>query len=296
MRCFMISLAALLLGGSTVVGAQPLAAPPGSPGVVDPSRVKFLLAKCKDWDSGKGRTRVVHGRVSSISDLNHASSAWELIQMGVAFAQEQCPSPSPSADIKVCLRPGDPATFTNAQDGFEGFRGSIHGYPRDSVSAGWDGVGKRAWYSNVPLEDRERQEQQEAQAARENAALAAAQRAAQDQRGRSTAFVKTHGVQRIVTAQQMAANPFVYKGQVVAVYATFQQMNSETQALFESHDQAFVVSGVGASRFTQRGSKVMLAARVLGNTEIKLPVLGPTLVPHLSYVASAPCQQVGCND
>jgi hypothetical protein len=41
---------------------------------------------------------------------------------------------------------------------------------------------------------------------------------------------------------------------------------------------------------------VMLAGRVSGNIEIKLQVLGSTLVPHLSFVGSAFCQQQGCSE
>lgn len=73
-------------------------------------------------------------------------------------------------------------------------------------------------------------------------------------------------------------------------------MNSATQGVFSSRDKAFVVSGIPTARFTQQGGMVMLAARVLGNIEIKLPVLGPTLVLHLSFVGSAFCQQPGCSE
>jgi hypothetical protein len=99
-----------------------------------------------------------------------------------------------------------------------------------------------------------------------------------------------------VTVEQLAPNPFAFQGQVVAIYGNFQQMNSATQGVFSSRDKAFVVSGIPTARFTQQGGMVMLAARVLGNIEIKLPVLGPTLVPHLSFVGSAFCQQPGCSE
>lgn len=113
---------------------------------------------------------------------------------------------------------------------------------------------------------------------------------------RSGAFVKANGVAHFVTAEQLAPNPFVYKGQVVAIHGVFQQMNSATEGLFSSHDKTFVVSGIPTARFTQQRSMVMLAGSVLGNIEIKLPVLGPTLVPHLSFVGSAFCQQQECSE
>ena len=128
------------------------------------------------------------------------------------------------------------------------------------------------------------------------AARAAQQKVQSEIAARSAAFVKANGVAHFVTVQQLAANPFIYQGQVVAIYGVFEQMNSATQGLFLSNDKAFVVSDIPTARFTQQRSMVMLAGRVLGNIKIELPVLGPTLVPHLSFVGSAFCQEQGGSD
>ncbi len=118
---------------------------------IDPSEVKFLMQKCKDWQNTnvKGKTRIVNGIVSNMSYLNHPDTSWQLIQMGVAFAQQQCPAQErPMADIGVHLRPGDPSTFTDATRGFEWSEGSLNNYPEDAVYAAWDGVEKRLYYYN----------------------------------------------------------------------------------------------------------------------------------------------------
>ena len=112
---------------------------------------------------------------------------------------------------------------------------------------------------------------------------------------RASAFFKSNGVTRIVTAEQLAGNPFVFKGQVVAVYFYFEKMNAETQAIFYSGNAEFVVSGAPSSKFTQHGSTFILAARVVGNFTLQGP-LGSTTVPHLSYLGSAACKDLGCTE
>jgi hypothetical protein len=147
------------------------------------------------------------------------------------------------------------------------------------------------------------QKAQQAEAARVQEAHRAAQilgarKAEADIQSRSAAFVTANGVKHFVTIQQLAANPFVYQGQVVAVYAVFAQMNSASEGLFGGGEfsDALLVSGVPSARFTQANSMVMLAGRVIGKQEVKLPLLGPTMVPHLSFVGSAFCQQQRCAD
>src|SRR5262249_47541335 len=109
-------------------------------------------------------------------------------------------------------------------------------------------------------------------------------------------FVKTYGVTHFLTVAQLSANPFVYQGQVVAAYVKFDQMNSATEGLFfESAGlHSLVVSDIPSGKFTQSGAVSVLAGRVVGKKEIKLPLLGPTLVPQLSYVGSSLCQKPNC--
>lgn len=123
----------------------------------------------------------------------------------------------------------------------------------------------------------------------------AEQRKRSEVAARSAAFVRTNGVAHFVTIQQLVTNPFVYQGQVVAIPGDFEQMHSAAQGLFSSHGRHFVVSGIPTAMFTQR-SAVLVAGRVLGKIEIKVSSLGSTLVPHLSFVGKAFCQQPGCGD
>jgi hypothetical protein len=139
---------------------------------------------------------------------------------------------------------------------------------------------------------------QQAQRTAQLAAQAATQKEQTELSARSAAFVAANGVKHFVTISQLAANPFIYQGQVVAVYAVFAQMNSATEGLFSGSEfsDALLVSAIPTARFTQPRSMVMLAGRVVGKQEVKLPLLGPTLVPHISFVGSAFCQKQNCLD
>lgn len=300
LTCVIVPLATLFAAPQNIPipRESEVSAPPAHTAKIDPSKVKFLLRiSCSaGWLAG---AQGVNGIVASGIDLSDDLTARQLLEMGFASGQEKCPS---AEHLYVYLRPGDPASFTSATKGFEFVSGSLYGYPADVVGGGWS-KGKSAvisGYQNFPRALKDQQLAEAAQARQREAVLAqqrqAAQRVQSEIAARSAAFVKANGVAHFVTVDRLAANPFVYQDQVVAIYGAFEQMNSATQGLFSIRDKRFVVSGIPAAKFTQQGSLVMLAGRVLGNIEIKLPVLGPTLVPNLSFVGSAFCQQQGCSD
>lgn len=245
-------------------------------------------------------------------DLGQDSVAKEVLNIGVKFWSERTECLKKTG-FNIYLRWGDPATFTedrfNAKTEALRYRQITTAYPRAVDSQFFD-RGKRLWhYDNAEKvkQDRIARVERTAEQKKEMEALAA-QKAAAEQlakqkeqseiAARSAAFVKTFGVTHFVTAEQLNANPFVYQGQVVAVYAVFLQMNSATDGLFSSSGptDALLVSAIPSGKFTQSNVMTMLAARVLGKQEIKLPILGPTLVPHLSFVGSAFCQKQRCAD
>lgn len=114
------------------------------------------------------------------------------------------------------------------------------------------------------------------------------------------AFLKTFGIKSglVGNYEEFAANPFVHQGQVVGLYAVFQQMNSATQGVFSSVSERvhFVVAGIPSGKFTKPRAEVLLAGRVIGNVEIKLPGVGATLVPSLTYLGVLECQGSECRD
>ena len=249
---------------------------------VNSSKVKFLLAQC--GKSNGSFWRQATGIVARDIDLSEDATAKQILQMGVTFLQETCPSaPTPFGNIEVDLRLGDPASFMDPAS-----FGEIHtGNHSDLVFATSSDSNQISWYNYIN-EPRKAKEVAEAQAQQ----LQAQQRqeqAEQKKKSEIASIFKSNSVTRLVTIDQLAANPFVFKGQVVAIRGYFSQMNSETRATFHVGDSFFVVSGVPSSKFTRQGDAFILAARVIGKTS-------ETGLPHLSYVGSAACRDLGCGE
>jgi uncharacterized membrane protein YgcG len=95
----------------------------------------------------------------------------------------------------------------------------------------------------------------------------------------AAAFLKRYNIKQVVTAAQLTINPFVYQGQVVAIYGEFNQMNTSTRALFVAEGKSFLVSNVPSARFVVPRAMVLLAARVEGNIETNVPQRGSAVVP-----------------
>ena len=299
-------------GGIYLAYLEPRSVPALGSSKIDASKVKFLPQRPCGVGFGNTVDQSILGVVAREIDLSDDSTALQLLQMGIKFGQEVCPPRGENFQgvplgrtVSVSLKPGDPATFsvTNLSVIFAVLGGgTAFDTPSDSVSGFWGDSQPSLirGYQNAPKALKLSQAYSAQKVRQQNEVLEQERQAEQKKQSeiaaRSAAFVKANGVKHFVTVQQLAANPFVYQDQVVAIYGEFQQMNSATSGLFSVRDKNFVVSAIPTAKFTQEGSMVMLACRVLGNIEIKLPVLGPTLVPHLSFVGSVFCQQQGGRD
>jgi hypothetical protein len=163
-------------------------------------------------------------------------------------------------------------------------------YPRPKTNpkpeAGGCGSFDNNAYDRVVAEIQKEARELAAAAAKQAADEAERQKQAQIE-SRTSAFVKANRVQHFVTLQQLKANPFVFKGQVVALVVHFRQMESPSQAMFIDGFGFLHVSGVPAERFTRSGSQVLLAVRVLGSDGLS---------PTGAYVGSAFCEEVNCRE
>jgi hypothetical protein len=115
-------------------------------------------------------------------------------------------------------------------------------------------------------------------------------------------FVSKYGVKEWPSSQALYANPFVYEGKTIAIFANFSQMVSPTQGYFLGADSKsgdfdlIVVSDIPKGLFTSK-TLVILACRVLGKTEVKVPLFGGTAsAPHLKFVGVYICKDWGCKD
>jgi hypothetical protein len=321
-RMMMPRLFALVIGCLLVAGGSTSRAQNAWPSVDNPSKLKLLMGGC---DPGQDY-RPVLGVLATEIDIGQDSTIeHEIMNRAVKFAQEQCPRSSGFRNIAVQIHHGDPTSFTEERFNykksdmskmFDLFRTAypvkaLEGRNYQPVNVRWTDDFYKNWdtarreSAQKAAQDAEEQRAKAAESARiqlaEQAAKQAEQAAKEKEKAevstRSAAFVTANGVKHFLTVKQLTANPFVYQGQVVAVYVIFGRMNSATEGVFGASDRELVlVSAIPSARFTQSRSKVMLAGRVLGNQEIKLPLLGPTLVPHLAFVGSAFCQKPDCLD
>lgn len=215
-----------------------------------------------------------------------------------AFARlaKVCPLPTGSTyrrEVKIYKR-----STPVAKEGYFWPKGegecTVYGaypYPRPTTNpkpeAGGCGGFDNYAYDRVLAEIQKEARELAAAAARQAADEAERQKQAQIE-SRTNAFVKANRVQHFVTLDQLKANPFVFKGQVVAVVVNFRQMVSPSQAMFHSSLNILNVSGVPTGRFTRGGSLVLLAIRVLGSRD--------GLFPDGAYVGSAFCEEMYCRE
>jgi hypothetical protein len=102
------------------------------------------------------------------------------------------------------------------------------------------------------------------------------------------------GAQQPVNTQELSANPFLYKGSVVAVPTTFMTMMSESDAMFRDNGNwELFVSGVPTTLF-RGGEQVILGVRVVGTKGAVTP--GGQTLPSGEYVGVYKCLQYDCND
>jgi hypothetical protein len=84
------------------------------------------------------------------------------------------------------------------------------------------------------------------------------------------------------TEAQLATNPFVFKGRIVAIRTRFDKMLAEEEAVF-SLNREIVVGGVPATLF--RGNEqIILSVKILGNKAVKTGV-GEIILPYGEYVS-----------
>lgn len=153
----------------------------------------------------------------------------------------------------------------------------------------------RSWVSATVKKIRDRDAFRAQQIAAEEAArnAEAARRAAKV--AKRTQFESTSGLRQWVGADQVVANPFVFKDQVVGLSVRFVRMIAEDRGVFASGGQpALVVSKLPSTLF--RGNEeAVIAVTVRGTTEVKLNGVELT-VPDLNFVRSGLCTAYGCSD
>ena len=109
-------------------------------------------------------------------------------------------------------------------------------------------------------------------------------------------FIKKNGVKEWPDISELSGNPFVYEGKIVALKAQFGTMQTATQGIFGVGDTPVIVSDIPKGMFKEKGLIVILASKIIGKTELQIPLFGLIQVPHLKFVGVHFCQDYNCND
>ncbi|MCG2775720.1 MAG: TPM domain-containing protein [Desulfobacterales bacterium] len=252
-----------------------------------PSENAFKIIECSKSIS----YRAIRVDVPSGIDLSNDKTARQIMEQAAHFAQDKCPKKQPFSNISVFL-------CQRGQKWVRDCEVSARNYDHDKLT----------WreYSNCPLRERlarekamQRAEEQRVREERKRQEMLA-KKAAEDRekaeaRKRFDEFVKKYDVKDWPSKEALFANPFVYEGKTVAFVSKFETMISATEGIFEKNDEPFLVSKIPKGLFSSK-VKVVIAGSVLGKKEIKLPVLGTVLVPHLKFVGVHFCKDWGCSD
>jgi hypothetical protein len=76
----------------------------------------------------------------------------------------------------------------------------------------------------------------------------------------------------------------------------FEEMTAETEGLFSfTQPPSIVVGNIPAGMFRSRGPAIM-AVRVLGKTDVSVPVLGRMQATKVSFVGAHVCKASDCED
>jgi hypothetical protein len=118
----------------------------------------------------------------------------------------------------------------------------------------------------------------------------AQERTPKEQQGQGVALrqktISDYGIETWPNRRDLVANPFSFRGRIIGLSVSFEQMLSDKEAVFSGGGE-FVVTRVPPTMF--RGSEsVILAARVLGNKSMKTPTGGEITVPCLEFVGAWP--------
>lgn len=129
-------------------------------------------------------------------------------------------------------------------------------------------------------------------------ALAKAQEQAQaEQRriaGAKAKALSDLGIQAVLEGAQLNANPFIFKNTVIGIFATFDHMISETEAVFDAGvGGALYVASVPPALFRGR-EYILLSGRVTGKHSVKSNIGTDLSLPALDYLGSYSCAQNAC--
>ena len=247
------------------------------------SNYKFLCGRYMMGDI------IVNGAVSPKIDLSDERTATKLVNMAIEFAKNQCQA---SSLVLIRLRPRDPATFTNLEDGFPRYLAQILEYPSDTVKGQYHIKHNELIITNLPKELKDKQAAEEAQKRKLEEQRLAKQLKEELVYKNSADFISKNKIESWLDLGPLAANPFVYEGKIIGVKVEFTEMLTATRANFNNE---IIISDIPKGMFTQKTATV-IAGKVLGKEHIKNRFGGKTSLPHLQFKDVYFCKNWHCGD
>lgn len=258
---------------------------------VEPSSVVFNMRRCTKYEN----YRVVIGVVEKEIDLSYNLVAKHLLEKAANFAEEKCPRKR-FRNIHVFLS-------RDSKDPIQNFAVKARNYDENKLTwfeydnneneklhaeyrAKREEKKRLEWEAKKQLEAEKKRLEMEARKAREV-------KEKEEARKRLNEFILKNGVEKWLTTEALAVNPFIYEDKTVAIVAEFEEMLSATEGVF-AVNELFVVSGIPKGLFTKK-ARVVLAGSVVGKTELKWKFM-QMLVPHLKFVGVHFCKDLRCSD
>ena len=233
--------------------------------------------KCDNWNGWYYQLfGVVPKEVSLLDKLETRA----LIDRGTAFLREDCPVYN-AKEVRIKLVPeAYKASFRHA--------GSFYPEPVLVKAVISREESNRVKICNYVLQAEQRKRKREQEREQERLKKL-------EVRKRFDEFVTKNHVEDWPPVEKLSVNPFVYVDKTVAIVSKFKTMVSATEGLLETQSEPFLVSNIPEGLFTSE-ARVIIAGRVLGKEETKLPLVGAVLVPHLKFVGVHFCRDWKCSD
>jgi hypothetical protein len=100
-------------------------------------------------------------------------------------------------------------------------------------------------------------------------------------------FSKQANVTDWPAADDLQANPFIYRGKIIGLAGTFQSMLTENVADFAFGRNHAYVSGIPLAKFQHGGTNILLAAKMIGRQDS---------FPYLEFKDAYFCKTSDCED
>ena len=237
--------------------------------------IRFTLASCDN----SGTYRWIKGDITPSIAIDDPFVAEYVLDRAQKFAWKQCPEKSSGFGMANPVVVYSNVAVTIAVNGNAAIEARSYQKDRNAKES----PSNLVWfeYRNIAREVRDNEYYEKFNAAanaraqqqlqqQQEAQRLALQRQEEAKERRLNAFTTQFHVEAWLQNTQLTANPFIFQGKTVGVYAFFRRMLSQNEGVFTQWDPRFdgadvlVVSNISPTAFQSPGQQAALAVRVNG--------------------------------